>query len=90
MNIPNHIVLFLDGNRRWAKSKGLHTFEGHKQGYKNIIHICEWGKNKGVKILTVFGFSTENWNRSEDEVQYLMKLLESGLLESMEHLKKTA
>lgn len=83
-SIPQHIVLFLDGNRRWAKGKGLHTFDGHRQGYKNIVNICEWGKNKGVKILTVFGFSTENWNRSKEEVNYLMKLLEDSLSESLE------
>jgi undecaprenyl diphosphate synthase len=86
--IPHHIVLVLDGNRRWAKSKGIDTFEGHQQGYRNIVNICQWGKNKGVKMLTAFGFSTENWNRSPAEVAYLMKLLETGLLESLETFKR--
>lgn len=88
MHVPQHIVLFLDGNRRWAKDKGVHSFEGHYQGYKNIIDICEWCKNRGVKVLTAFGFSTENWNRSKDEVHYLMQLLERGLSESLEKFKK--
>src|SRR3989344_982307 len=87
-NIPKHIVLFPDGNRRWAKKKGAISFDGHKQGYKNIIEFTLWCKNRGVKIITAFGFSTENWNRSEEEINYLMKLLESGLLESFEKFKK--
>jgi undecaprenyl diphosphate synthase len=87
-NTPKHIVLFLDGNRRWAKERGLPAFQGHYQGYKNIVNICQWGKSRGVNMLTAFGFSTENWNRSAEEVTYLMKLLEKGLLESLETFKK--
>ena len=88
MNIPKHIVLFTDGNRRWAKKNGVSSFEGHYQGYKNVIRICEWCKKRGVKVLTAFGFSTENWNRSDKEVNYLMKLFEKGLIESLEKFKK--
>jgi undecaprenyl diphosphate synthase len=88
MNIPQHIVLFPDGNRRWARQKGLHTLEGHKQGYKNLLDFSDWCKNRGVKALTAFGFSTENWNRSEEEVDYLMKLLESCLLDNLSHYDK--
>ncbi len=87
-NIPQHIVLFPDGNRRWAKEKGLNSFEGHKLGYKNLIDFAGWCKERGVKVLTAFGFSTENWNRSKEEVNYLMQLLESGLLESLEKFQK--
>jgi len=76
MNIPKHIVLFPDGNRRWAKAKGVKSLEGHKQGYNNLLDFSEWCKNRGVKVLTAFGFSTENWNRSPEEVKYLMNLLE--------------
>ncbi len=83
MNIPQHIVLFPDGNRRWAKEKGLSSLEGHKQGYKNLLDFSVWCKNKGVKVLTAFGFSTENWNRTEEEVNYLMKLLESCLIDNL-------
>ncbi|KKP41797.1 MAG: Isoprenyl transferase [Parcubacteria group bacterium GW2011_GWA2_33_14] len=87
-NIPQHIVLFPDGNRRWAKQKGIVSLDGHLQGYRNIIDFAQWCKNKGVKVLTAFGFSTENWKRSEEEVNYLMELLERGLLESLERFKK--
>lgn len=83
MNIPQHIVLFPDGNRRWAKQKGLHTLEGHKQGYNNLLDFSGWCKNRGVKILTAFGFSTENWNRTKEEVDYLMQLLERCLSDNL-------
>ncbi len=79
-NIPYHIVLFPDGNRRWAKEKGLPSWVGHRQAYKNLMEFCEWCKNRRVRILTVFGFSTENWKRTEKEVNYLMKLFERSLL----------
>ena len=83
MNTPKHIVLFPDGNRRWAKQKGLHSLEGHKKGYENLLDFSEWCKNRGVKTLTAFGFSTENWNRSEEEVNYLMNLLEKCLIDNL-------
>lgn len=88
MNIPQHIVLFPDGNRRWARGKGLHTLEGHKKGYENLLDFAEWCKNRGVKTLTAFGFSTENWNRSQEEVNYLMKLLENCLTDNLEKYNK--
>lgn len=80
MNIPQHIVLFPDGNRRWAKKNGLPSLEGHKKGYDKIVDFCEWCNKRGAKGLTAFGFSTENWNRTEEEVNYLMKLLENGII----------
>ena len=83
MNIPTHIVLFPDGNRRWAKQKGLASLKGHKQGYDVLLDFAEWCKNRGVKVLTAFGFSTENWNRSPEEVNYLMKLLEDCLVNNL-------
>lgn len=86
--IPKHIVLFPDGNRRWARSRGLDTFLGHKQGDKNVIDFAIWCKNRGVKVLTAFGFSTENWKRSENEVNYLMNLCETTLLESFERFRE--
>lgn len=88
MHIPKHIVLFPDGNRRWAKEKGLKSLEGHMQGYKNLLDFSEWCKNRGVKVLTAFGFSTENWNRTEEEVNYLMKLLEKCLVDNLETYEK--
>jgi len=83
MNIPQHIVLFPDGNRRWAREKGMNTLEGHKQGYNNLLDFAGWCKDRGVKVLTAYGFSTENWNRSPEEVDYLMKLLESCLSDNL-------
>ncbi|MGA2417645.1 MAG: polyprenyl diphosphate synthase [Candidatus Staskawiczbacteria bacterium] len=88
MNIPQHIVLFPDGNRRWAKQKGLISLEGHKRGYDNLLDFSEWCKNRGVKTLTAFGFSTENWNRSKEEVDYLMKLLENCLIDNLSKYDK--
>ncbi len=75
MIIPQHIAIILDGNGRWAKSKGMPRNYGHAQGSKNVERICEDAYRMGVKYLTVYAFSTENWNRSKDEVDALMKLL---------------
>ena len=77
--VPKHIVVFPDGNRRWAKQQGLDSLEGHRVGYRKLINLCQWSKDRGVKVITAFGFSTENWNRSKREVDYLMELLEEGL-----------
>lgn len=78
-HIPNHIVLFPDGNRRWAKKQGISSLDGHLAGEKKFHDFLFWCKNRGVKIVTVFGFSTENWKRSKEEVDYLMKLLDEYL-----------
>lgn len=75
MNIPQHIAIILDGNGRWAKSKGMPRNYGHAQGSKNVEKICEIAYKMGVKYLTVYAFSTENWNRPENEVSALMNLL---------------
>lgn len=75
MKIPQHIAIILDGNGRWAKSKGMPRNFGHTQGAKNVEVICEEAYKMGVKYLTVYAFSTENWSRPKDEVDALMKLL---------------
>ena len=75
MNVPPHIAIILDGNGRWAKSKGMPRNYGHAQGSKNVERICEEAYRMGIKYLTVYAFSTENWNRPQDEVDALMKLL---------------
>lgn len=80
--IPQHVVFLPDGNRRWAKEKGLDTLEGHKAGYRKLLPFCAWCKNKGTNIVTAYGFSSENWNRTDREVSYLMDLLERGLREN--------
>lgn len=75
MNVPQHIAIILDGNGRWAKSKGMTRNFGHTQGAKNVERICEEAYKMGVKYLTVYAFSTENWNRPDAEVGALMNLL---------------
>ena len=87
-HVPQHIVLFPDGNRRWAKQKGLNSLEGHKKGYDNLLDFSDWCKKRGIKVLTAFGFSTENWNRTKEEVDYLMKLLESCLIDNLDRYKR--
>ena len=75
MNVPQHIAIILDGNGRWAKSKGMPRNYGHAQGSKNVEKICEVAYKMGVKYLTVYAFSTDNWNRPQSEVDALMTLL---------------
>lgn len=75
LKVPNHIAIILDGNGRWAKAKGLPRNAGHVQGAKTVETICEDAYKLGVQYLTVYAFSTENWNRPQDEVDALMKLL---------------
>ena len=73
--IPHHVAIILDGNGRWAKSKGMPRNYGHMQGAKTVEVICEEAYKMGIQYLTVYAFSTENWNRPQDEVDALMKLL---------------
>ena len=75
MNVPQHVAIILDGNGRWAKSKGMPRTYGHAPGSKNVERICEEAWRLGIKYLTVYAFSTENWNRPQDEVDALMNLL---------------
>ena len=75
MNVPQHIAIILDGNGRWAKAKGMPRNYGHVQGSKNVEKICEEAWRMGIKYLTVYAFSTENWSRPQNEVDALMKLL---------------
>jgi len=77
--IPFHLGIIIDGNRRWAKNKGLFSLEGHRKGLDNVQKIGDYCTKKGVKILTLYTFSTENWKRSKKEVNYLMKLLVKSL-----------
>ena len=78
-NLPYHLGIIIDGNRRWAKERGLSSFQGHWQGFKNLKRIRKWTQERGIKVLTVFVFSTENWHRSKQEVSYLMNLLARAL-----------
>lgn len=77
MVVPNHVAIILDGNGRWAKKKGMPRTYGHVKGCENLEKICSVAKELGVKYLTVYAFSTENWKRSKEEVDALMKLFRS-------------
>lgn len=79
LNVPQHIAIIMDGNRRWAKAKGIETKEGHKAGADNLETIAKYCNELGVKYLTVYAFSTENWKRSKEEVSALMLLLKNYL-----------
>ncbi|MCR4673811.1 MAG: isoprenyl transferase [Lachnospiraceae bacterium] len=75
--VPNHVAIILDGNGRWAKSKGMPRTYGHTMGAKNVEPICRAANSLGIKYVTFYAFSTENWNRPDSEVAALMELLES-------------
>ncbi len=78
-NIPKHVAIIMDGNARWAKIKNLPKIAGHKKGADNVEIIVEKAKSLGIKYLTLYTFSTENWKRPKDEVDYLMNLLNEYL-----------
>lgn len=78
-NLPEHIAIIMDGNRRWAKQRGLSTKEGHKAGSKNLENIASFCNKLGIKYLTVYAFSTENWKRSAEEVAALMLIMKANL-----------
>lgn len=72
--VPKHVAIIMDGNGRWAKERGLKRTEGHREGMEAIRRVAHHGANRGVKVLTLYAFSTENWKRPPQEVHYLMKL----------------
>ena len=78
-NIPNHIAIIMDGNRRWARERKIDYRLGHKEGAKTLEKIVRYSKKVGIKYITVYAFSTENWKRSEEEVGALMLLLKTYL-----------
>lgn len=78
-NMPKHIAIIMDGNRRWAKAQGKPAGFGHKEGAKTLEKIVRYGNKIGLKYITVYAFSTENWKRAEDEVKGLMTLLQNYL-----------
>ncbi|MCR4849705.1 MAG: isoprenyl transferase [Lachnospiraceae bacterium] len=88
LKIPNHVAIILDGNGRWAKAKGLPRNMGHIEGAKTVEQICEDAYNLGINYLTVYAFSTENWNRPRDEVSALMKLLRNYMKNSIARSNK--
>lgn len=84
-NLPKHVAIIPDGNRRWAREKNLPTFEGHRRGFDRAMEITRKARDMGIKVLTIWAFSTENWQRESKEVGYLMKLYEQMV---KKHLKE--
>ena len=82
-----HLGIIADGNRRWARERSLPTIEGHKQGLKSIEQLVDGASEAGIKYITFYVFSTENWGRSEAEVSYIMKLAETKILKYAEKMK---
>jgi undecaprenyl diphosphate synthase len=78
----------MDGNRRWAKTHSLPTLEGHRKGYEKLKEVLEWAKEAGITNVMVWGFSTENWNRSKEEVDYLMNIFRTLLPNDAAELKR--
>lgn len=88
LTIPEHVAIILDGNGRWAKKRFMPRNYGHSQGAKTVEQICEDAWDIGIKYLTVYAFSTENWKRPEKEVKALMKLLRKYLKDCIERTAK--
>lgn len=87
--IPTHVAMIMDGNRRWAKMHGFSKFEGHRAGVENLGKIVKLCAKKGIKILTIYALSTENWlKRSKSELSYLMKLFREFMLRERHNLNK--
>ena len=88
--VPAHIAIIMDGNGRWAKRRGLPRNAGHKQGAKVFQNICDYCRKIGVKYVTAYAFSTENWKRPQNEVNAIMELLRSYLKEASKQTRKDA
>lgn len=84
-SIPACIGIIMDGNRRWAKARGLPVFEGHRAGGDTLKNVVRWAKDASVKHIIFYTFSTENWNRSEEEVSYLLNLIGEFIEKELEH-----
>ena len=88
MKIPQHVAIILDGNGRWAKSKGMPRNYGHTVGAKNVETVCQAAHDMGIKYLTLYAFSTENWNRPQHEVNVLMHLFAKTFIDELPLLKR--
>ena len=88
--VPTHIAIIMDGNGRWAKRRGLPRNAGHQQGAKVFQNICDYCRKIGVKYVTAYAFSTENWKRPQNEVNAIMELLRSYLKEASKQTRKAA
>ena len=85
---PLALGIIMDGNRRWAKAQGLSSLRGHEAGFEKVKEVIEWGIEAGVAHIIFYAFSTENWKRTEEEVSYLMALIERGFRERMGDIVK--
>ena len=83
-NLPEHIAIIMDGNRRWAKEKNLEVKQGHYAGAENLEKIAQYANKIGIRYMTVYAFSTENWKRSENEVKALMMILKNYIEKLLE------
>ena len=88
MTIPQHVAIIMDGNGRWAKQRGLPRTVGHKQGAENLKRVLKFARDKGVKIVTLYAFSSENWSRPKEEVDTLMGLFREYLKNDISELAK--
>ena len=88
MKIPQHVAIILDGNGRWAKSKGMPRNYGHTVGAKNVETVCKAAHDMGIRYLTLYAFSTENWKRPQDEVNAIMDLFWDYLCEADQYLER--
>ena len=88
LKIPTHVGFILDGNGRWATERGLSRSEGHQAGFDNLVNLSKYIFNRGVKVLSVYAFSTENFKRSKPEVDFLMNLFVGSFKKYAEELQK--
>lgn len=86
--VPGHVAIIMDGNGRWAQNRGLKRTKGHQKGAEALKKISEYVYNKKIKVLSVFAFSTENWKRDKEEVDYLMDLFLKAFKENFDSVKK--
>ena len=89
-HLPKHVAIIMDGNGRWAKQRGLPRGEGHKQGAKVFKRICEYAADRGIRYVTFYAFSTENWRRPPEEVSGIMDLFREYLREAEEREQENA
>lgn len=89
-NMPRHIAIILDGNGRWAKSRGLSRSEGHKKGSEVVKQIVDYSDKIGIKYITLYAFSTENWSRPREEVEEIMQLLNIYLDQAQKYAERNA
>ena len=87
--MPRHVAIIMDGNGRWAQEQGKERLFGHAKGYETLRNVVDWCGVRNIEFLTVYGFSSENWRRSDDEVDGLMALIERAMLEQIANLKES-